>query len=563
MNSHHHRTRAVLVLSMVLTLLAPATAQAATYVPVNGGGSSWSSNAVDQWRRNVEQYGMRVNYASTGSVDGRNQFKAGTVDFAVTETPYGLTDNGVLDTLPSRSFAYMPIVAGGTAFMYNLQVGGKRLTGLRLSGDVVSKIFTGVITMWNDPAIAADNPGVALPARKVVPVVRSDGSGSTAQFTAWMADQHRPLWDAYCAKAGRATPCGMTSNFPTLPGKGFVAQPNSQGVSGYVAQNANQGTITYVEYSYALKTGYPVAKVLNSAGYYVGPTAQNVAVGLLEAKINNDEKSAAYLTQDLTGVYGSKDRRTYPLSSYSYMVVPTSVQSGFTEAKGRTLGAFSYYFLCEGQQQADVLGYSPLPMNLVEAGLEQVRKIPGVDAQEVDITKCNNPTFSKDGTNTLAKNAPMPAECDRKGATCGGPGAPTGTPDGPGKDDGSGPGGQPDGTPANPGDDGGSDPGGTPGGDTGGPGSAPDGGSPDGGGTVPGGPDVSQVGATSGGGPVVCEPDTGVCTNVIALPVETERKPVGGWGLAAVVASVLAAVVLPPAVGRVVGARRERSAGAR
>ena len=568
------RLRAALVLGLVLARLAPAPgASAASYVPVNGGGSSWSSNAVDQWRRNVEQYGMRVNYASTGSVDGRNQFKAGTVDFAVTETPYGLTDNGVLDTLPSRSFAYMPIVAGGTAFMYNLQVGGKRLTGLRLSGEVLTKIFTGVVTMWNDPLIAADNPGVALPARKVVPVVRSDGSGSTAQFTAWMASQHGALWDAYCGKVGRSS-CGMTSNYPTLPGAGFVAQPNSQGVSGYVAQTANQGTITYVEYSYALKTGYPVAKVLNAAGYYVGPTAQKLAVGLLEARINDDEKSPAYLTQDLKGVYTSQDKRTYPLSSYSYMVVPTAAQSGFTEAKGRTLGAFANYFLCEGQQQADVLGYSPLPLNLVQAGLEQVRKIPGVVVEEIDLKTCNNPTFSKDGTNTLAKNAPMPADCDRKGAACGAGGAPTaGTPSGATPTAGTPAGGKPTGGKPTSGwgdpgtgTDGASD--GTDGtgtGDTGTDGTGTDGAvdpgqapPTDGSGEVPGGGTVIPVGATSGGGPVVCEPDSGVCTNVVALPVQVERESVAGCGLGGVVAAVLAAVVLPPVVGRALGSVRER-----
>nr|WP_081861754.1 phosphate ABC transporter substrate-binding protein PstS [Cellulomonas sp. HZM] len=393
-----------------------APAQADSFVPVNGAGSSWSSNAVDQWRRNVEQYGMRINYASTGSSDGRNQFKAGTVDFAITEIPYGLKDGGVLDTPPARGFVYMPIVAGGTSFMYNLTVGGKRVTNLRLSGDVITGIFTGTITSWDDPQLKADNPGLNLPRRKIVPVVRSDGSGSTAQLTTWMAARHQAPWDAYCRAAGRSTPCGVTSTYPTIPGKGFVAQPNSQGVAGYVAQRGNEGTITYVEYSYALKTGYPVAKVLNEAGYYVEPTASNVAVGLLGATINKDQSSPSYLTQDLTGVYANKDRRAYPLSSYSYIVVPTSTQNGFTAAKGHTLGAFADYFLCEGQQQAEVLGYSPLPINLVQAGLDQVGKIPGAADVSVDITKCHNPTFSADGSNTLAKNAPQPSDCDKKGA---------------------------------------------------------------------------------------------------------------------------------------------------
>src|SRR5439155_6127353 len=105
--------------------------------------------------------GMQINYSGTGSSDGRNQFRNGTVDFAVSEIPYGLTDGKVYDSPPDRGYAYMPIVAGGTSFMYNLKIGGKQVTNLRLSGDVLAKIFTGKITMWNDPAIAEDNPQLA------------------------------------------------------------------------------------------------------------------------------------------------------------------------------------------------------------------------------------------------------------------------------------------------------------------------------------------------------------------------------------------------------------------
>lgn len=419
--SRRHRLRRIsAVLLVVVSVLASGLgaalpASAASYVPVSGAGSTWSQNALDQWRRNVNQYGMTINYAGTGSSDGRNQYKNGTVDFAVSEIPYGLKDGGVVDQPPNRGYAYMPIVAGGTAFMYNLKIGGRRVTNLRLSGENVARIFTGTLTRWNDPALAADNPGLALPARAIVPVVRSDGSGTTAQFTTWLSKRHQGVWDPYCAKAGRPTPCGTTSNYPVVPSSGFTAQSGSLGVSGYVSQEQNEGTITYVEYSYALNTGYPVVKVLNKGGYYVEPNADNVAVGLLQARINDDQSSPQYLTQVLDGVYDNADRRAYPLSSYSYMVVPTKAEGSFNTEKGRTLAAFAYYFLCEGQQQAPVLGYSPLPINLVQAGLAQVRRIPGVVAQDIDISRCNNPTFSRDGKNTLAARAPQPPACDARG----------------------------------------------------------------------------------------------------------------------------------------------------
>lgn len=407
---------AVIGLACMVILKPSGSAQASTlssgggYVPISGAGSTWSQNALDQWRRNVVQYGINVNYQGTGSSDGRNQFRNDTVDFAVSEIPYGLKDNGVYEPPPTRHFAYMPIVAGGTSFMYNLQIGGHRVTNLRLSGQAIVGIFTGKITRWNDPILKRDNPALSLPALKIVPVVRSDGSGTTAQLTTWLAARYPSQWTAYNHQAGRSTG-GVTSFFPVVAGSPFVAQSGSLGVAGFVSQPQNVGTITYVEYSYALNTGFPVAKMLNSAGYYTEPTSSNVAVALLKARIHPD------LTQDLSGVYTDTDPRTYPLSSYSYMIIPTAKQGSFTAAKGKTLGAFAYYFLCEGQQQAPILGYSPLPINLVQAGLSQVRRIPGVNVQSIDISKCHNPTFSANGQNTLALHAPYPSLCDKFGVS--------------------------------------------------------------------------------------------------------------------------------------------------
>jgi phosphate transport system substrate-binding protein len=411
----------IVVLLGVLFGLTALPAEAATYFPITGSGSTWSQNALDQWRRNVySNYGITVNYTGVGSSAGRRDFIAKTVDYAVSEIPFQSNpEDGSQPEEPTTKFAYMPIVAGGTSFMYNLQIGGKRVTNLRLSGENITKIFTGVITNWNDAAIAKDNPELKLPSKTITPVVRSDGSGTTAQFSLWMSKQHSSIWNAFCKKVGRQSPCGLTSQYPNYPG--FKSQSGSNGVAGYVAQDYGQGAITYVEYSYALKSGFPVAKILNKAGYYVEPTAKAVAVSLLAAKINENPKSVDYLTQILDGVYNNADPRAYPLSSYSYLIVPTEVAGTFSTKKGITLGAFANYMLCEGQQQADALGYSPLPLNLVQAGFKQIARIPGAgDTSNVDISKCNNPTFKpgdKPGNNLLAKTAPMPQECDKQGAT--------------------------------------------------------------------------------------------------------------------------------------------------
>lgn len=412
----------VTVLMTLTALAVTATpAHAETYTPVTGSGSTWSQNALDQWRRNVKSnYGMTVNYSGTGSTQGRRDFLDGTVDFAVSEIPFqGTTveQNGFPE-VPKYKYAYMPIVAGGTSFMYNLKINGRQVTNLRLSGEVVAKIFTGGITMWNDPAIQADNPGLQMPARQIVPVVRSDGSGTTAQFTQWLSKSYGDIWNAYCKQVGRSTPCGLTSYYPTIAG--MQSKSGSNGVAGYVKQSYAEGAITYVEYSYAMNEGFPVVKLLNKAGYYVEPTASSVAVALLKARINDNTSSPDYLTQILDDVYNDTDPRTYPLSSYSYMILPMEVFGTFTQEKGRTLSQFGKYFLCEGQQSADQLGYSPLPMNLVLAGLEQVKRIPGAGDINVDINACNNPTFrpgDDPSKNLLAQEAPQPAPCDKQGPT--------------------------------------------------------------------------------------------------------------------------------------------------
>lgn len=407
---------ATLAIALFITGSVPG-AHAESYQRISGEGSSWAAGAIDAMRVNVEQFGIPVDYNPSGSSAGRKNFLNGTVDFAASDIPFQFKpeDGSAPENPAPGSYAYIPVTAGGTAFMYNLKINGQRVTNLRLSGENVAKIFTGEISSWDDPALKADNPGLALPSRKVVPVVRSDGSGSTAQFTRWLIHQHGGIWNGYCKRSGRAPACGFTSYYPTVPG--MIAQSGDLGVAGYVAQSFAEGAIGYVNYSYPFLAQFPVAKVLNTSGYYTEPTPENVAVSLLKARINDDAASDQYLTQILEDVYADTDRRNYQLSSYSYLILPTKVQGQFNEAKGKTLGAFAYYAMCQAQEQSASLGYSPMPINLVQSSFEQIRKIPGVVVQDIDITKCKNPTFSPDGTNVLAQRAPQPQECDKLGPT--------------------------------------------------------------------------------------------------------------------------------------------------
>jgi phosphate ABC transporter phosphate-binding protein len=408
---------ATLLLAAVVGSGPSSLVDAQGYQRISGEGSSWSANAIDAMRVNVRQFGITVDYNPSGSSAGRKNWLNGTVDFAASDIPFQFEpeDGSAPENPAPGSYAYIPVTAGGTAFMYNLKINGQPVTNLRLSGENVAKIFTGAITQWNDPVLQADNPGITLPGRPIVPVVRSDGSGSTAQFTQWMIATHPQVWQAYCERSGRAPACGFTSFYPTIPG--MIAQSGDLGVAGYVSQGFAEGAIGYVNYSYALGVQFPVVKVLNAAGYYTEPTPENVAVSLLQARINTDESNpAVYLTQDLSRVYSDTDPRNYQLSSYSYFILPTKVQGQFNEAKGRTLSAFAYYAMCQAQQQSASLGYSPMPINLVEASFDQIRKIPGAEVQNINVQSCNNPTFSADGTNVLAQNAPRPQACDQLGS---------------------------------------------------------------------------------------------------------------------------------------------------
>src|SRR6476661_1437706 len=313
--------RAACVVGLVLVPV-PA-AQASGYVPISGAGSTWSQVAVDAWRADVRASGVVVNYAGTGSTDGRSQFIQGTVDFANTEIPFqNPPEPGQQAEVSKRPFAYLPIVAGGTSFMYHLDIGGKRLRDLRLSGPTLAKIFTGKITNWKDPAITKDY-GRQLPSIPIIPVIRSDGAGASAQFALYMRSQANSIYCPFIRSklhlSGSA--CPSVSFYPSF---GLSkAQVGSNGVANYVAASYGQGAIGYVEYAYAKQRGYPVASMLNRAGYFAQPTAGNVAVALTRARINSD------LTQNLDSVYTNPDPRAYPMSSYSYMIAPTTTAKPF------------------------------------------------------------------------------------------------------------------------------------------------------------------------------------------------------------------------------------------
>ena len=544
------RAVAILLAGYLAVAAGPGAASAAapSYALIQGSGSSWAANAVNQWVADVDAKGLKVVYTANGAAQGRKDYANKSTDFGVTDSPYRGKDptTGATDSSLGRSFAYLPVVAGGTAFPYNLEVGGQRVRNLRLSGETLAKIFTNKITNWNDAAVTKDNNGRALPSIPIIPVVRADGAGVTNQFSTWMTSQYPSLWKD--CNGGKAAP---TDYFPLNCGDARGpqrAQTGSDGVMNFIKAKGSVGAIAMEEYSYPLMAGYPVAKLLNRAGYFTLPTQYNVAVALTKAEINDDPSDPNYLTQKLDKVYVNPDKRTYPLSSYVYAIVPTAADdSRMTTAKRQTIVDFLKHSICEGQSEIGPIGYSPLPINLVQASFTQVNKLKKADPKVVfdstiikNVKNCHNPTFvaGHPEQNLLAKIAPVPADCDRppKGPCADGVGTSNATPGGTGG-------------PKT----------GTPGGGTGGGGGGAATADTDGDG-------IPDAPAAGGEVPVAGVNDDGTGTGTTTGDVQvvaTTLDPDAGSGppavLAALVVGLFAGVlVVPPVVAQLVGRRRTR-----
>jgi phosphate transport system substrate-binding protein len=432
-------------------LIGAGQAGAAVTEQIEGSGSTWAQNAINQWISDETAKQLQIVYTGSGSAQGRIDFREDTTDFAVSDIGFqgvdpstGTNDTNCQNTAPlsdCRAYAYLPIVAGGTSFPYQIRVGGQLVQGLRLSGETLAKIFTDKITNWDDPEIAADNDGhfwvgsgshaqliTHLPSLQIITVVDSEGSGASAQFTRYLATEYPSIWNPF------SNGVGMTEYFPRGPSN-QRAEPGSTAIMSEIASSAANGAIGYDEYSYPLNqpcspvncpNNWPVALLENSDGYFTAPTQYNVAVALTLAQINMDKSSPDYLLQNLNNVYTNPDKRTYALSSYSYMIIPTSgsdPRMGTNAApKARTLADFIDYAVCGGQTEMGPLGYSPLPINLAQASFEQMYKLhtadPAVQISQLNIAKdCDNPTFwagHPDG-NHLADIAPEPPACDKAG----------------------------------------------------------------------------------------------------------------------------------------------------
>ncbi len=314
------------------TAAAPASPQAAT-ATLSGAGSSFIYPLVSKWSADYNAAsGARINYQSIGSGGGIAQIKAGTVDFGCTDKPLSP------DELAQAGLGQFPAAIGGVVPVVNLV--GVEPGKLRLTGALLADIFQGKIAKWNDAAIAAANPDVALPDLKINIVHRSDGSGTTFNFTNYLSKVSAD-WKA---KIGEGT---------SVQWPGGVGGKGNEGVASYVTQI--KGSIGYVELAYALQNKMTFATLRNAAGQYVQPSADSFAAAAASADWTNAKDFDLVIT-DAPG------EQAWPITAITF----TLMQKQPRDAKhtADTLAFFKWAFE-NGQAQAKALDYVPLPPELV------------------------------------------------------------------------------------------------------------------------------------------------------------------------------------------------------
>jgi ABC-type phosphate transport system substrate-binding protein len=369
--------------------LSLASSASGSGVPIVGVSGEYPAPAVNQWAVQVSSlYGETVNDNPANSIIALNEYAQGLTNFGVTDFPYG--HPVVSNYYPSGAqapFQYVPLVTGADCFAFNLRsASGKPLAALRLNSSALAGIYTGTITKWNDPTLAALNPGVALPDSGIVPVVRSDPAMESSVLSAYLRDKAPAVWDAYTAAIGGSSdaqvvyPVGTSGVYQAQ----WLSESGEQAVAEHVKDGpAGSGTIGYLAPAYASLFGLRCASVQNSSGFFTQPTDAHISDALKSTVQRSDTSANPY------SIIDSRHSGAYPLSWYAMAVTQTSQTP---PGVGATLGTFLKFAVCQGQAEAPALGYAALPPRLVEDAFAAIRRINGAaDPGPVTAANCPNP----------------------------------------------------------------------------------------------------------------------------------------------------------------------------
>jgi phosphate transport system substrate-binding protein len=318
--------------------LAGAAAAALTVAPaaaadISGAGATFPYPVYAKWADAYKkETNIGLNYQSIGSGGGIKQIKAKTVTFGASDAP--LSGNDLADS----GLAQFPMVMGGIVPVLNLD--GINPGALVLDGPTLAKIFLGEIKSWDDPAIAKLNPNAKLPKQAIVIVHRSDGSGTTYNFTYYLSEVS-PDWKS---KVG-------TSTAVEWPG-GLGAKGN-EGVANNVGQA--KGSIGYVEYAYAKQNKLTYTKMINKAGKVIAPTAE----AFQAAAANADWKSQPGYGVILANQPGDS---SWPMTAATWILIHKQPQDGPAASEALKFFAWSY---ANGGKMAEELDYVPMPASVV------------------------------------------------------------------------------------------------------------------------------------------------------------------------------------------------------
>jgi len=314
-------------------------------VSLQGAGASFPNPLYQKW---MSEYGkvkpnVKLDYQSIGSGGGIKQLKEQTVDFGASDAPMKDED---LKSAPGE-ILHVPTVLGAVTITYNLQGVSQPL---RFSPDVIADIFLGKIKKWNDPKIAADNPGVTLPSSDITVVHRSDSSGTSAVFTDYLSKVSAEWKEKVGAGTSPSWPAG-------LGGKG------NEGVTGQVKNTPN--TVGYVELAYAVQNKLPVAQIKNASGNFITPSIDSVTAAASGSLATTPED----LRVSITNAAGAD---AYPISSYTYILVYKAQKDA---AKGKALVDFLWWGIHDGEGFAKDLQYAPLPADIVKRAEGKINSV--------------------------------------------------------------------------------------------------------------------------------------------------------------------------------------------
>jgi len=312
-------------------------------IELQGAGASFPYPLYSKWMFEYQKMNphIHINYQSVGSGGGIRQITERIVDFGASDAP--LTAEELAKV--SGNLLHIPTTLGAVVLAYNLEGVSK----LNLSPEVIAGIFLGEVRSWDDAAIAQLNEGVALPNRPIAVVYRTDGSGTTAVFTEYLAKVNA----AWREKVG----VGKSVRFPV----GLGAKGN-EGVAGQMKMTP--GSIGYVELAYAKQSKLSYAAVQNAAKQFVEPSLESITAAAGSIEMPEDLKAS---------IVDAPGELAYPISAFSYILV---YEEQTDATKGKALAQFLWWAIHDGQRYGAALHYAPLPGEVVstlEAKLREMK----------------------------------------------------------------------------------------------------------------------------------------------------------------------------------------------